>query len=126
MCLWDSRARYEHYIRRIWPNRVVHQVGKDNIHYEPLVDKKNVILPPLHIKLGLIKNFVKALDTAGAPFKYLRTIFPNMPGAKMKEGIFIGPQIKKLLKDDKFEELLSEDEALSVEFFQTDSFMFPW
>lgn len=118
LCKWDSRAREEHYIRTIWPDRIEHQVGKDNIKYKSLVDKKNIILPPLHIKLGLIKNFVKALDKAGAPFKYLSTIFPNLSDAKIKEGVFIGPQIKKLLKDDTFEELMSEDEAAAWNSFR--------
>ena len=29
---------------------------------EPLVDRNSILLPPLHMKLGLMKQFVKALD----------------------------------------------------------------
>ena len=36
----------------------------------PLVNPKN-IFPPLHIKLGLIKNFVKAMDHLGEGFKHI-------------------------------------------------------
>ena len=35
----------------------------------PLINPKKVLLPPFHIKLGLIKQFAKALDKDGAAFK---------------------------------------------------------
>ena len=37
---------------------------KNVINY-PLVDRNKIILPPLLIKLGLIKKFVKAMDKDG-------------------------------------------------------------
>ena len=42
-------------------------VGTYNVKHQPLVDPNDVYLPPLHIKLGLIKNFVKAMNLQGAP-----------------------------------------------------------
>lgn len=81
-----------------------------NVKNNPLIDPKNVVLPPLHIKLGLMKNFVKALDKDGPAFKYLKTIFPNLSDAKVKEGIFVGPQIRKILKDENFDGNLSSVE----------------
>jgi hypothetical protein len=70
------------------------------------VDSSKILLPPLHIKLGLIKNFVKALDKTGPAFKYLCDKFPQLSIAKVSEGIFVGPDINKLLKDDRFDEIL--------------------
>ena len=35
--------------------------GEHSLKENPLVDMNKVLLPPLHIKLGLMKNFVKAL-----------------------------------------------------------------
>jgi hypothetical protein len=67
-----------------------------------LIDPKKVHLPPLHIKLGLVKQFVKALSK-GESFKYLCKEFPGLSDAKFKEGIFVGPDIRKLLSDDLFE-----------------------
>ena len=64
---------------------------------------EKVILPALHIKLGLMKNFVKALDKNGEAFHYLKALFPEISDAKLKEGIFVGPQIRKLLNDNIFE-----------------------
>ena len=40
-------------------------VGDKNIINEPLVSRDRIILPPLHTKLGLMKQFVKALDKHG-------------------------------------------------------------
>lgn len=113
LCLWDSRAREHHYRRKDWPERENVTVGKDNIKYVPLVKKENIILPALHIKLGLIKNFVKALDKEGQVFSYLKTLFPQLSLAKIKEGVFDGPHIKKLVKSTDFPKYLTpvENEA---------------
>ena len=64
-------------------------------------------MPPLHIKLGLIKQFVKALDKDGAAFKYLQNLFLKLSEAKVKGGIFIGLQVKLVPKSDEFLETLS-------------------
>lgn len=48
----------------------------------PLVDAQKVLLPPLHIKLGLMKTFVKNLDRNGAAFQYLAEKFPEISEAK--------------------------------------------
>jgi len=37
-------------------------VGQKNIQYPALVEADKILLPSLHIKLGLMKNFVKAMD----------------------------------------------------------------
>lgn len=49
-----------------------------------------------------MKQYVKALDKTGKCFEYLQAIFPTISEAKIKEGIFDGPQIRKLLKDNVF------------------------
>ena len=66
-----------------------------------------ILLPPLQIKLGLIKHFVKALDKEPEAFKQLVTAFPKLSEANIKGGIFGGPQIKKLMKDHEFTGTLS-------------------
>ena len=67
-----------------------------------------IILPSLHIKLGLFKNFIKVLDKNGAGFYYLKEKFPRGSDSKIKEGIFVGPQIRASIQDGKFEDLLSQ------------------
>jgi len=57
-----------------------------------------------------MKNFVKGMDITGHGFEYLRNQFPNVSDAKIKEGIFIGPQIRELMQDKQFDEDLNETE----------------
>jgi hypothetical protein len=42
--------------------------GERNAVHDPLVDAAKVFLPPLHIKLGLVKNFAKAMKKDGPVF----------------------------------------------------------
>ena len=53
-----------------------------------------ILLPPLHIKLGLMKSFAKAMDRNGTTFLYLRQKFPLLSDAKIREGVFTGPDIR--------------------------------
>ena len=73
----------------------------------PIVDPKKVLMPPLHIKLGLMKQFVKALNQDSSAFTYLLESFPKLSEAKIKGGIFIGPQIKKLFESNEFSDRLN-------------------
>ena len=52
----------------------------------------------MHIKLGLIKMFVKAMDKERKGFTYLKQKFSKISEAKMNEGIFVGPQLNNCLK----------------------------
>jgi len=63
----------------------------------------------MHLKLSLMKNFVKAMNQEEAAFTYLWENFPRLSEAKLKEGIFIGPQIRDLIKDEYFDKLLQGD-----------------
>jgi len=67
-------------------------------------------LPHLHIKLGLMKNFVNGMDKTGRGFEYVRNKFPNVSDAIIKECIFIEPQIRELMQDKQFDEDLNETE----------------
>jgi hypothetical protein len=117
LCLWDSRARARHYRQKDWPVRQSLKPGTHNVLYEPLVESSKIILPALHVKLGLMKNFVKAMDKTGEAFLYLSTKFPRLSEAKIKEGVFVGPQIRKLFKDEHFNNILKGDEKLAWDSF---------
>ena len=119
LCLWDSRAVSQHYKQKDWGSRSTFVHGKHSLKENPLVDMNKVLLPPLHIKLGLMKNFVKALHKNGTAFQHLSTVFPGLSAAKLKEGIFVGPQIRKVLKDTDFEELLNLKELRAWEAFKS-------
>ena len=98
MCEWDNRIN--HWIKRDRPLRESLTPGYKNILHPALVD--NVILPPLHIKLDLMKQCVKALNKEGACFKYIQEKFPYMNAEMVKEGVFVGPQIRKFIKHAQF------------------------
>ena len=106
MCDWDSRARHLHYVEKNLNPRQNLVPGIKNVSQRPLVEPQKVILPPLHNKLGLIKNFVKGIvkhnrDSEG--LVYLRSKFPGISDAKIKEGVFIGPEIRDLINDIHFD-----------------------
>ena len=86
--------------------------------WEPLVDPKNVLMPPLHIKLGQMKQFVKALNQELDACKYLLEFFPKLSEAKIKGGIFVGPQIKKIFKSTEFSDKLSKTERTAWNCFK--------
>ena len=73
-----------------------------NLINEPLVNWDRIIQPLLHIKLGLIKQSVKALDEEGDCFNYIAKTFLGLSMEKLKAGIFDGSQIRKLMQDRTF------------------------
>ena len=50
----------------------------------------------------MMKQFVKAINKEGDCFRYLCNKFPALTTEKLKAGIFDGPQIRRLLNDNKF------------------------
>ena len=107
LCLWDSRDAKAHYHRTDWPQRTEFSLGKSNVKWVPLIESQKVLMPPLNIKLGLIKQFATALDKESAAFKYLQVLFPKLYEAKVKAGILVRPQIKKIIECDEFAKLLN-------------------
>ena len=109
--LMGSRVNEEHWVRKEWPPRNTIKPEEKNIVNNFLVNWMNIILPPLHIKLGLIKQFVKALDCSGDCFGYICSTFPGLSYEKKKAGIFDGPQIRTLLRDQYFVTTMTVVEA---------------
>ena len=81
-----------------------------NIINDPLVDRDRILFPLLHIKLGLIKQFTKALDKDGDCFTYLCRAFPGLTMEKLKAGIFDSPRIQQLIRDPEFENSMNKVE----------------
>ena len=76
--------------------------GSLNVLAPPLVERSKIVFPPLHIKLGIMKQFVKDLEKDGNCFKYIFMKFPSLTLEKLKDGVFDEPQIRKLKKDANF------------------------
>jgi len=50
------------------------------------------------------------MDRNESAFEYLAEKFPRLSETKIKVGVFVGPQIRKLFRDDMFNTLLQCDE----------------
>ena len=115
LCLWNTRDKSNQYTHEDWPSREHSVVGMYNISNPPLVSANKILLPPLHIKLGLFKQFVKSLTSLPAK-EFLAKLFPKMTDAKLKEGVFVGPQLRRLMQNhDDFAALLNERELKAWE-----------
>ncbi|UYV84034.1 hypothetical protein LAZ67_X000929 [Cordylochernes scorpioides] len=65
-----------------------------------------------------MKNFVRAMDRNASGFAYLKQKFSRISEAKIKEGIFVGPQIRELQQDGNFQNSLNEVEAAAWNSFR--------
>lgn len=77
ICLFDSRGNIEqHYDKFDWPERPGYVMNEFSIEAKPLVEADRFILPPLHVKLGLIRTFiVTALKQRPQLLQELKAIF---------------------------------------------------
>lgn len=62
-------------------------------------------MAPFDTKLNLIEQFAKTMNRNSKAFTYLKKFFPKLFKAKVKEDIFVRPQIKKLIKNVEFTQL---------------------
>jgi hypothetical protein len=99
LCEWDRRDKKNHCVNKLLPKRTPLTPGEKNVVNLPPVLPEKIYLLPLHINMGLMKNFVKGVDKTGRGFQYVRSKFPNVRDAKIKEGSFIGSQIKDPKQD---------------------------
>jgi hypothetical protein len=79
MCEWDSRARGQHWEQKHWTPRTSLEPGSKNMR-KGLVDPKKILPLPLHIKLGIMKQFIKALSktvSSTFPKRFLTFRRPN-------------------------------------------------
>ena len=75
-------------------------------------------MPPLHIKHGLFKQFVKGLKKDSPAFEFLHECFPKLSNTKIIESVFVGPQIRKLILNDMFDKTLNETELAAWKSFK--------
>ena len=100
--LWDSRADDRHNAQISWPSRTNFTSGLESVKFAYLVDPQHIPLPPLHIKLGLMKNYTKAFDKDGSTFKFLQIKFFRTSETKLRAGVFDEPPISELTKNEGF------------------------
>ena len=111
LCMWDSRDRAQHYTKKHWSLREeLVPCRARNIIHNPLVYRDRILFPPLPMKLGLIKQFSKALDMDGSCFTYFCRAFLGLITEKLKACIIDGHQIRELIRDAEFEDSINEVE----------------
>ena len=60
--------------------------------------------------MGLMKQFVKALDTDGECFQHIFSVFPGLSFEKIKAGVFDRPQIRALVRYQEFARKMNDKE----------------
>ena len=85
--------------------------GEHNVIQDALVPVEGIVLPPLQIKLGLMKQFVRAFDKEASCFKYIVQKLSAVSIQKLRAGVFNGPQIRELMADVAFIDSMNEKEA---------------
>ena len=101
---------YSHYIVKDWPLRHELTPGIKSVSTQSLVDPQKVFLPPLHIKLGLMKNFVKAMvkfNKEGKGFQIHQEQISKSQRRKNQGRSICRPQIRELFNDLNFEASLN-------------------
>lgn len=87
ICDWDTRMDIDHYSYRGWINRKEGYCRKLGMTDKPLVPINKIILPPLHIKLGIVSKFIQAVAERDVVYEQLRTVFPHLSETKIRAGI---------------------------------------
>ena len=72
--------------------------------------REEIIFPPSHITLGLMKLFVKGIDETEQFFQYILLAFPGLSSEKLKAGVFDDPQILKLIKEPNLQHSMNKIE----------------
>ena len=108
LCLWNSRADDQHYLVKNWPACKDLTPGSHNVLNSSLIERSKILLPSFHIKLGLAKQFVKALKPTSRAFCHIGQMFPSISEAKVKSDIFVGRQIRRMLASEELEEQMSD------------------
>ena len=75
-----------------------------------LTDTRESSLITSSYKIECFKQFVKALnlEEGNSIIKYLQKKFPTLSEAKIKKGVFVGPQTCKLVVNDELSRMLTD------------------
>lgn len=123
LCNWRGtyrgNKRHQQYHQNCQP-RTEFNIGFDSVINKPLVDLEDVLLPPLHIKIGLVAQFIKALSPDGFGFKFIANILNYKSKAKLEAGQLDGTEIRKLFKhSNELKQYLSKKEVRAWNAFES-------
>lgn len=118
LCNWDSRDTSMHYLSGEWTKWTPDDRAPNKFSFGkvPLIPPEMLVLPELHIRLGIFQQFIKALYKqhsevrANSAYEYYARKFSRLGYDKLKIGALTGPDILKLVEDVKFVEELEKEE----------------
>jgi hypothetical protein len=110
LCEWKRPGRNQYWTNIIGKQRTNWKIGEFNVRSESMIPRDKVLLPPLHIKLGVMTQLAKRFNNNPALRSHLKKTFPHLSDAKIDAGIYNGPDIRKLVKDKKFAEMMDQVE----------------
>ena len=117
-CLWNSRADEQYYLVKKRPARKDFTPGSHNVLNSSFIERSKILLPPLHIKLGLVNQFVKTLKPTSHAFRHIRQMSPSISKTNVKGGLFVGPQIRRMLASEELKEQMSDLERNAWQAFR--------
>ena len=85
----------------------IETITAHNMLRQRLMLKEKILLRTLHIKLGLAKQFIKALKSDSKALSHVQAMFPKLSEAKVKGGIFTEPQIWQMLGSKELEDKMT-------------------
>ena len=105
LCFWDSRAVSQHYKQKDWGSR---STASRRILWWTWIRCFFLVFTSSLVwwRISWRRCTKMVLPS---------TMFPGLSAAKLKEGIFVGPQIREVLKDTDFEEHLNLKELRAWE-----------
>lgn len=75
----------------------------------PIVSREKIIFPLLHIKLGLVKQFVRTLNTDDECLQQIIFAFPATSFERIEASVPDEPQIRELVCDKDFVRKMNKD-----------------
>ena len=115
-CEWNSRNRKYHYNQKEWPKRESLIPGQKNVVNTEWTLRK--FINSAALQTWTHKIFCRGNGSKQCCIYVLKNKFPRISNPKIKEGVFVGPQITELIQDVKFEDQLSEVEKAAWKSFK--------
>lgn len=115
-CLWDAKYKgQDKFSKKDWPSRPQWSTNTTGKHIHnaikpPLVPISKILFPPLHIKIGLVTQLFKKVYALNLKArKELSNLFPSLSQAKMKAGVYDGPQIRRMFASTNLADSLNAE-----------------
>lgn len=93
LCKWVSTWKKDEepqikYTEEKAEMRTDYKIGQFNVIHDPIIkNTEKILFPLLHIKLGIVKNFIKKIYAEDQIAKRLKEIFPGLSEAKLSNGM---------------------------------------